>query len=87
MWAIPQSGWTKEGPALWPHGENAVSAVCWSPLGDLLITASRDGTAAVINVKLGSVVARLDGHLGEVTAIAVAPVRVVCGNLKTLANL
>ncbi len=50
-----------------------VSAVGWSPDGDRVATAARDGGVTISDLATGDEVARLDGSTGVVTAVAWSP--------------
>jgi serine/threonine protein kinase len=75
--------WSCEGDVLkkglaWPqsHQKQEVRALAFTPDGELAISASRDKTICVWNVKDGRVVNRFTGHdKGFVTALAVSPVK------------
>jgi len=75
--------WTREGDVLkkgraWPqsHQKLEVRALTFTADGELAISAGRDKTICVWNVKDGKVVTRFTGHdKGFVTALAVSPVK------------
>jgi WD40 repeat protein len=51
----------------------AVSALCFSPGGDLLVSGHFDGTILLRNTTEGKVLAQLSGHAERVTSLAFAP--------------
>ena len=50
-----------------------MSSIAYHPLGNSILTGSRDGTAKLWDAKTGQLLASFDGHLAEITAVAFSP--------------
>ena len=52
-------------PELLGH-EDMILSLNYSPLGDLILTASEDKTAKIWNPKIGEILKSLEGHTGVI---------------------